>query len=208
MKELLFIQQKLRVNKDKEADKGKYKYRTAEGILEAVKPLLDEQKCTIILNDVIWESSSGTYFLKATATLWNMQGKVAEAEGFAMLDEHKSRRYDNYTKEYVEVKSMSNEQATGSASSYARKYALCGLLAIDDSTQDPDSFKQTDGEPDKPKSFADRVKDAKNAEDINALVAEVKTQSKEDRAAFVAKAASLGLVYSKEQSKYIINNKK
>lgn len=126
MKELSIIQQKLKAPKDQNNAFGKYKYRKASDILEAVKPLLAEANLSILLDDEV-QILDGKAFLIATATLVAEDGgKIAATRAFAQMDEHKG---------------MSAEQATGAASSYARKYALCGLLAIDDSTDDPDSMQ-------------------------------------------------------------------
>lgn len=188
MQELLTIQQQLKVAKDKQGDKGKFNYRTAEGILNAVKPILADVKCTIILTDVVWESNNGIFFMKSTATLWSMQGKVAEAEGFAQLDDH------IYEKNGQKIVGMSKEQATGSASSYARKYALCGLFAIDDGSQDPDSIE---------KPLATRIALAQNANDINLLMAEINAASEEDKKSFNAQVANLLLVFDKSAGKFV-----
>lgn len=188
MQELLTIQQQLKVAKDKQGDKGKFNYRTAEGILNAVKPILADVKCTIILTDVVWESNNGIFFMKSTATLWSMQGKVAEAEGFAQLDDH------IYEKNGQKIIGMSKEQATGSASSYARKYALCGLFAIDDGSQDPDSIE---------KPLATRIALAQNANDINLLMAEINAASEEDKKSFNAQVANLLLVFDKSAGKFV-----
>lgn len=188
MKELFEIQQKLRVAKDKQGDKGKFNYRTAEGILNAVKPILAEVNCVVILTDVVWESNNGTFFMKSTASLWNMQDKVAESEGFAQLDDHTFERNGQ------KIVGMSKEQATGSASSYARKYALCGLFAIDDSSQDPDSIV---------KPLATRIALAANAKDINALMSEMHDASEGDKKAFNAQVANLLLVFDKSAGIYV-----
>lgn len=115
----------LKAPKDQVNGFGKYKYRKAEDILQAVKPHLEKDNLSIVMSDDI-EIVGNRFFLKATASLCNNEGAaVATTHAFAELDEHKG---------------MSKEQAIGSASSYARKYALCGLLAIDDSTDDPDTM--------------------------------------------------------------------
>ena len=214
MKELIEIQQKLRIGKDLAGDGGKFKYRTAADILEAVKPILAEVNCSVILTDNIWEceSNKGVFFLRAVASLWGIEGKIAEAEGFAMLDEHKVNRYNKDAREWVEVKSMSNEQATGSASSYARKYALCGLFAIDDAKQDPDGFV-TEEEPKdqtKPKaqpkaeSLETRIENAANADDINNLMAEVKAcKNAKVAAAFMTKTEKLRLEFHEAAKRFV-----
>lgn len=120
--ELSRVQSMLKAPKDQTNQFGKYKYRKAEDILQAVKPHLGN--LSIVMSDDI-EVIGNRFFLKATASLCNNEGApIAAAHAFAELDEHKG---------------MSKEQATGAASSYARKYALCGLLAIDDSSNDPDA---------------------------------------------------------------------
>lgn len=132
MKELITIQQKLKAPKDNKADK--YKFRSAEDILEKVKPYLVETETAVICSDEVQEIG-GRLFLKATASLLNGEYNViAQASAFAEFDSH--IMIDKYSKE--QKKSMSNEQASGCASSYARKYALCGLFAIDNDENDPD----------------------------------------------------------------------
>lgn len=215
MERLISIQQNLRSRKDKAGDGGRFKYRSAEDILEAVKPLLVEQKCAVILSDTIWESQDHVLFLKSTATLladhtFNVKdddGKVAtykdakeiaHADGFAQLDSHIVMCTAKDGKQY-EKKTMSNEQCTGSASSYARKYALCGLFAIDDSDQDPDGMSQ---EPPKP-TLSDKIANAKSADDINALLKEVKAGTDAEKKTFNAQVANLLLVFDKSAGKYI-----
>lgn len=188
MIELFEIQQKLRVAKDKQGDKGKFNYRTAEGILNAVKPILSDVNCVVILTDVVWESNNGTFFMKSTASLWNMQDKVAESEGFAQLDDHTFERNGQ------KIVGMSKEQATGSASSYARKYALCGLFAIDDGSQDPDSIV---------KPLSTRIALAQNAHDMNLLLAEINDASEEDKKSFNAQIANLGLTWDEEKKQFV-----
>ena len=135
MKRLSQIQVALKAPKDNKADK--FKFRSAEDILENVKPLLKDTETALVLQDELTNIGERV-FLKATASLYGNDGHgglIAQATAFAELDEHTI--LDKYTKELK--KSMSNEQATGCASSYARKYALCGLFAIDNSEQDPDN---------------------------------------------------------------------
>ena len=183
MKRLIAVQQNLRSRKDKAGDGGRFQYRSAEDILENVKPLLKEQHLAVTLSDEIVEVG-GRLFLKATATLWGEDGTNNETFGWAELDQHLTKSGG---------KSMSNEQCTGSASSYARKYALCGLFAIDDSDQDPDGIK----------SITTRIAEATNADDINALIEEIKTASEDEKKAFNAQVANLLLVYDKSEKKYI-----
>lgn len=121
--ELLIIQQKLNAPKGQYNSFGKYKYRSCEDILAAVKPLLKETSSTLTLSDEITSCLNRVY-IKATATLRTSSGKEYSTVAFAREDEVK--------------KGMDGAQITGSASSYARKYALNGLFSIDD-TKDPDA---------------------------------------------------------------------
>lgn len=123
MKELISIQSELKAPKSQFNKFGGYKYRKAEDILEAVKPLLAKQKCTLIITDDIVLVGNRTY-VKATATIKNEKGEFETSTGWAREEETK--------------KGMDASQITGASSSYARKYALNGLLAIDDN-QDSDT---------------------------------------------------------------------
>ena len=123
MKELIAIQSELKAPKSQFNKFGGYKYRKAEDILEAVKPLLNKQKCTLTITDDIVMVGNRIYF-KATATIKNEKGEFETTTGWAREEETK--------------KGMDGSQITGAASSYARKYALNGLFAIDDN-QDSDT---------------------------------------------------------------------
>ena len=122
MKELIEIQQKLKAPKEQFNDYGKYKYRSCEDILEALKPLLYEYKCQLTLKDELIYVGT-RYYIKATATIMNGQGH--EVSTTALAREEETR------------KGMDGSQITGTSSSYARKYALNGLFCIDD-TKDID----------------------------------------------------------------------
>lgn len=117
MKELQIIQAKLKAPKGQYNAFGKYKYRSAEDILEAVKPIYIEQNCILTISDSI-ELVGDRYYVKATARLTNSEGAYFEASAYARED--------------LTKKGMDESQITGSTSSYARKYALNGLFAIDD----------------------------------------------------------------------------
>lgn len=127
MKELIAIQSELKAPKTQVNNFGGYKYRKAEDILEAVKPLLTKQKCTLVITDDIVMVGNRIY-VKATATIKNEKGEVETSTGWAREEETK--------------KGMDASQITGASSSYARKYALNGLLAIDDNA---DSDTTNDG---------------------------------------------------------------
>jgi len=119
---LIHIQGELKAPKSQENKFGGYKYRSCEDILEAVKPLLKKEKVTLTISDDIIEVG-GRVYVKATATLSDGEDTISTS-AFAREAEMK--------------KGMDDSQITGSASSYARKYALNGLFAIDD-TKDADA---------------------------------------------------------------------
>lgn len=123
MKELLEVQSELKCPKGNFNSFGKYKYRSAEQILEAVKPLLLKAKCTLTIKDEVFELGN-VHVLKATAIFSNGTDKI-EVTGLAGID--------------YNMKGMSVPQMYGSSSSYARKYALNGLFLIDETEQDADS---------------------------------------------------------------------
>ena len=116
------IQAELKAPKGQYNSFGKYYYRSAESILEAVKPLLAKYGAELTLSDDIIEVG-GRIYVKAIATITDGTGKVT-ATAFAREPEEK--------------KGMDGSQITGTASSYARKYALNGLFLIDD-TKDADT---------------------------------------------------------------------
>lgn len=128
MKELIAIQSELKAPKSQFNKFGGYKYRKAEDILEAVKPLLAKQKCTLIITDDVVLIGNRIY-VKATATIKNEKGECETTNGWAREEETK--------------KGMDGSQITGASSSYARKYALNGLFAIDDNA---DSDTTNDGQ--------------------------------------------------------------
>ena len=106
---------------------GKYKYRNLEGITEAVKPFLKDLDCAFTVTDQMIQLGD-RYYIEATATLLN----AGSPDGRSFVS------CKGYAREAEIKKGMDEAQITGSASSYARKYAANGLFAIDD-TKDPDS---------------------------------------------------------------------
>lgn len=125
MKKLIEIQQKLKAPKGQYNSFGGYKYRSCEDILEAVKPLLDGALLT--LSDEI-VNIGDRYYIKATATIKD-ENEVVSVNAFA--------------RESLDKKGMDDSQITGTASSYARKYALNGLFLIDDTKDaDTDEYKE------------------------------------------------------------------
>lgn len=127
MKELIMIQQGLKAPKGQYNSFGKYHYRSCEDILEAVKELLGDQSCILNISDEL-VLIGDRYYVKATATITNSEGKSVSTTAFA--------------REPIDKKGMDESQITGMASSYARKYALNGLFCIDD-TKDADTMDNT-----------------------------------------------------------------
>lgn len=122
------IQHELKAPKGQYNSFGKYKYRSCEDILEAVKPICYKNKATLVLSDEVC-CQDGRFYIEAKATLYDQEseGKVENTA---------------YARESQEKKGMDESQITGTASSYARKYALNGLFNIDD-TKDADTDEYT-----------------------------------------------------------------
>lgn len=116
------IQNELKVPKNQYNSFGKYKYRSAEDILEGLKPLLQKYEVTQTISDEV-KLIGDRYYLIATVTVEHLDEKK-QVQGLA--------------RESLTKKGMDDSQITGTASSYARKYALNGLWAIDD-TKDADT---------------------------------------------------------------------
>ena len=122
-KALIWIQQNLQAPKSEYNSFGKYNYRSLESILAALKPLLAQQHCGIRFADDVVEHGGRT-FVRSTLYFFNDKGESISTTAEA---EHSATKTG-----------MDSAQITGAASSYARKYCLNGLFAIDD-TKDPDS---------------------------------------------------------------------
>ena len=128
---LLAIQSELHVPKSQTNAFGKYKYRSCEDILEAVKPLVHKQGCVLLIADDIVEIG-GRVYVKATVTI---------GDGSLRKDSDVCTQIsvNAFARESLDKKGMDDSQITGAASSYARKYALNGLFCIDD-TKDADTM--------------------------------------------------------------------
>jgi len=127
---LLAVQNELKAPKDKRNNFGGYNYRSCEGILEAVKPLLQEQGLMLTIKDEV-VNIGDRYYVRATVLLDDISsnGEIAIT---ALAREEEAK------------KGMDASQITGTASSYARKYALNGLFLIDDTKDaDTDEFHRT-----------------------------------------------------------------
>jgi len=140
---LLRVQVELKAPKGQYNSFGKYKYRSCEDILTAVKPLLDKVGATITLSDDIFLIGD-RFYVKATATFHDVEkGSTITNSALAREDENK--------------KGMDSSQVTGATSSYARKYALNGLFLLDDvKDADTDEYveqtKEQKNEQPKPKT--------------------------------------------------------
>ena len=127
-KKLLEVQQELKAPKNQRNAFGNYNYRSAEDILEALKPVLAAHEATVFISDKVVVKENNWAYIEATATFVDIEtGESVSSNGYAREAETK--------------KGMDPSQITGSASSYARKYALNGLLLIDD-TKDADTDEQ------------------------------------------------------------------
>lgn len=171
-KKLAAIQSRLKAPKNQYNSFGKYKYRSCEDILEALKPLANEQGCTITIEDspiMVGE----WHYIQATATL---------------SDGYNSKSVKAYARESETKSGMDSSQITGTASSYARKYALNGLFAIDD-TKDADTMDNRQKVEPNPEAkelakVKAQLKQAKTADEIKNvlslyLYSELKEQVKE-----------------------------
>ena len=125
-KKLSEVQKELKAPKNQYNSFGKCNYRSCEDILEAVKPLCIEKGLIVTVSDEI-EVKQDRYYVKAVVTVID-------------IDTEQEYQVSAYAREADNKKGMDDSQITGSASSYARKYALSGMFLIDD-TQDADSIK-------------------------------------------------------------------
>lgn len=124
-KKLIKVQQELKAPKNQRNTFGNYNYRSCEDILEALKPILAKHEATVFISDKVVVKENNWAYIETTATFVDIEtGESISTTAFARETENK--------------KGMDSSQITGSASSYARKYALNGLFLIDDSV-DPDS---------------------------------------------------------------------
>ena len=144
---LLKVQVELKAPKGQYNSFGKYKYRSCEDILEALKPVLDKFKLTLFIKDDVIEVNTRNY-VKATIILVNIEKPDEIIETSALAREEETK------------KGMDGSQITGASSSYARKYALNGMFMIDD-TKDSDSTN-THG---KDKSEQEKVQEFLNSRD-------------------------------------------
>lgn len=132
---LLKVQMELKAPKNQRNNFGGYNYRSCEDILESVKPILEKNKLSMQISDELVQIGD-RYYIKATATLLD-------------IEDNSTMSNTAYAREEETKKGMDGSQITGTASSYARKYCLNGLMLIDD-TKDADTNEyrkqQDDGE--------------------------------------------------------------
>lgn len=158
LEKLLAIQIELKAPKNQYNSFGKYKYRNCEDILEAVKPLCLKNKAVLTVSDEV-ENIHERYYIKATATLHDTESEEKISVTARAREEE-------------DKKGMDGSQVTGASSSYARKYALNGLFAIDD-TKDSDTTNTGDKGEDKPKSVQE-TKPQETVEPIKMTLEEAK----------------------------------
>lgn len=188
-----YVQVKLNAPKGQYNNFGKYKYRSTEDILGALKPLLKETGLILNIQDEMVQIGE-RYYVKATASLFQGIDGISSTA---------------YAREAEFKKGMDDSQITGTASSYARKYALNGLLAIDDN-QDVDSMDNRDNSQKKSNTGTFKgnstTQKSNNAVDLNIqdtayrkkLTAELKKQYKDqDLLNKVCITILKGLKYSK-----------
>lgn len=123
IEKIVAIQSELKAPKGQYNSFGKYNYRSCEDILEGVKPLLAKHGLVLTIQDSI-DLIGDRFYVKATATITDGKDQLST---------------NAYARESLDKKGMDASQVTGATSSYARKYALNGLLAIDD-TKDADTM--------------------------------------------------------------------
>lgn len=162
------IQAELNVPKNQYNNFGGYNYRNAEDILSAAKPILKVHGCIVILSDDI-VSIEGKNYVKATATLVDA-GSSNETVSYIKVDA--------FAREPISKKGMDESQITGASSSYARKYALAGLFAIDDGNDnDNDALdKRGRNEPSKSQAKAQKSNTSRiNFAEVRAKLSTINT---------------------------------
>ena len=146
IEKLIKIQSELKAPKNQNNTFGKYKYRSCEDILEAVKPLLSREGLLLTLTDTI-EQIGNRFYVKATVKLTDGTQAVENTA---------------YAREEETKKGMDGPQVTGTSSSYARKYALNGLFCIDDTKDaDTDEYKTETTERNKAQENMKRMEEQK-----------------------------------------------
>lgn len=170
------IQTKLKAPKSQLNSFGKYNYRNTEDILEALKPLLASTGCVVNITDDIRQVGT-RYYIEATVTLLDSEsGESIFTKALARESEDK--------------KGMDASQLTGATSSYARKYALNGLFAIDD-TKDADSQDNTHASPAFTDEHREAISDIASVDDLKAYYLLNKGLGKEFASAVATRKAEI-----------------
>lgn len=189
-KKLIEVQQELKAPKNQRNTFGNYNYRSCEDIQEALKPVLAKHDATVYLSDKIIVKENLWSYVEATATFVDIEtGETVSSNGYAREAEMK--------------KGMDVSQITGSASSYARKYALNGLFLIDD-TKDADTDEQHNQTATNQKAFS--------KDDVTALrldlvkVAAATNKDVKELEAWVAQQIGLNSFDSINQSSFVKAN--
>ena len=159
LNKLMRIQTKIKAPKNLYNSFGKYKYRNAESICEAVKPFLAEENCILLLSDEIVAVGDRIY-VKATATIKDCNSDTEIS-------------VSAYARESLEKKGMDESQITGTASSYARKYALNGLFLLDDAKDADEEMKAAE-------EFDKQVEEVGNMKIAKMKVDAIKNKCAED----------------------------
>lgn len=183
------IQKKIVVPKNRRNNFGNYNYRNCEDILEAIKKVLPDGAFVSLSDDIIMIGDR--FYIKATATL------CCEAQRVQV---------DAFARESLDKKGMDSAQITGSASSYARKYALNGLFAIDDS-EDADSHDNSESNKSNSSKSQSQFITKDQEFEISKLLFDSKTDSNKFLAAYKVDTIAQMSIPAYEDAKKKLNNK-
>lgn len=217
MKRLITLQQRLKVTKDKSG--YGFKYRDAEAILEAAKPILEEVNCAIVTTTNL-EEHLGRIYYNCTVKLISIEGNTLAEASAQVEDPHEMIKGKN---------KMETQQVSGSNITYAKRYALQNLLAIDNGDDDPDAISKetneqkeqdeknkgkgkgaaapTQQQEQKLPAWTDNIKDAASANQFTKIwIKNEKGVSKEAQDKnwrdLAAKAQSIGLTFTPETNEW------
>ena len=167
MEKLIKIQSELKAPKNQFNNFGKYKYRSCEDILEAVKPLLLKYKCTLTISDEV-KDVAGVLYIQASVVFSDGENAVI-VNSCAGID--------------INKKGMDISQTFGASSSYARKYALNGLFLIDD-TKDADTTQYNKDD------VLKSLKSAKSKDELKAIYNSLSTNLKKEYKEIITEIAN------------------
>ena len=179
--QLRLLQAELKAPKSQYNSFGKYKYRNAEDILEALKPLAVKHGLTFTINDTL-EAIGDRFYVRAEVTCTNDDSESCSVTAYAREEESK--------------KGMDGSQVTGASSSYARKYALNGMLLIDD-TKDADSMDNSQSAPKAKATAQPQAEDT--PKDIMSMSIEYIKGQRDKKSAYQAIMAKYGEVLTDNQ---------